>query len=161
MVAAMASGTNSSPPHSYLVLKEGNGRYRRGELVKAEVQSHRYQHHTHYLIPLNWRGSIPDSNLAPLTEEACIILDSISNYDSRYAVYSTPGKLEWGVGLKVGDTVLAQLPGRSGHGPLNGRQEEYSIAIIRWIGPISSGRHSFGVEIKVSNHLRCPALKNQ
>jgi hypothetical protein len=95
--------------------------------------------------------SIPDSDLAPLTEDECRILDAIPTSDVRYAVYSTPGKLEWGVGLKVGDTVLAQLPDRSGRGSSGGGQEEYSTAIIRWIGVVDhDGSHRFGVEIKVS-----------
>ena len=54
-----------------------------------------------------------------------MILDAIPNRAARYAVYST---LEWGVGLKVGDTVLARLPDS------NGGKEEYTTAIIRWIG---------------------------
>jgi hypothetical protein len=80
-----------------------------------------------------------------------MLLDAIPSNDDCYAVYSTPGKLEWGAGLKVGDTVLAQLPDRSGQGSSVGGQEGYSAAIIRWIGEVNEGdHHYFGVEIKVS-----------
>jgi hypothetical protein len=107
--------------------------------------------HTHFIFKLVPQPkSIPDSDLAPLTEDECRILDAIPTSDDRYTVYSTPGKLEWGVGLKVGDTVLAQLPDRSGRGSSGGGQEEYSTAIIRWIGVVSDGWHHYGVEIKVS-----------
>ena len=87
--------------------------------------------------------TVGDSDLVPLTEEECVILDGIPNNAARFAVYSTPGKLEWGVGLKVGDTVLAQLPDS------NGGKEKYTTAIIRWIGKVPLTGHQFGVEIKV------------
>lgn len=77
-----------------------------------------------------------------LTEEECYLLDAIKNNDYRYTVYNTPGKLIWGVGLKVGDNVLAQLPNR----------ENFAAATIRFaqkIGKIGQ-RHIFGVEITVS-----------
>ena len=91
-----------------------------------------------------------DTDLAPLTDEQCLILDTIGSPAARYAVYSTPGKLEWGVGLKVGDTVLARLPDRSGRGSSLGWQEEYTTATIRWTNRDGDSRHSFGVEITVS-----------
>jgi hypothetical protein len=71
-------------------------------------------------------------------------------FDDRYAVYSTLGKLEWGVGLKVGDAVLAQLPGRNECGSSGRKHKEYSTAIIRWIGVVTDGRYHYGVEIQVS-----------
>jgi hypothetical protein len=88
--------------------------------------------------------------LAPLTEDECRILDAIFFSDDRYAVYSTPGKLEWGVGLKVGETVLAQLPGGNECGSFGRKHKEYSTAIIRWIGVVTDGRYHYGVEIQVS-----------
>ena len=77
-----------------------------------------------------------------------MILDAIPNSAARFAEYSTPGKLEWGVGLKVGDTVLARLPDS------NGGKEEFTTAIIRWFGArgiteLFIHEHRFGVEIKV------------
>ncbi len=50
----------------------------------------------------------------------------------RYEVYSTPGKLEWGKSLKVGDNVLARLPEHSTSD--GGQQHQYTTAIIRWCG---------------------------
>ena len=92
--------------------------------------------------------------VAPLTEEECVILDGIGEYDDRYTVYHTPGRLAWGVGLKVGDTVLARLPDRNASGYESSagvQQNQYTTAIIRWTGlHDDSARHKFGVEITVS-----------
>ena len=99
-------------------------------------------YHSHVPSYLRTRVTVGDSDLAPLTEEECVILDALPN-SARFAVYSTPGKLEWGVGLKEGDTVLARLPDS------NGGKEEYTTAIIGWIGEVTCGGHNFGVEIKV------------
>ena len=127
--------------HSYyLVLRDQREGYRRGDLV--EWREGGYVYHTHFLpffLPRN--RTVGDSDLAHLTEEECVILDAISNKAARFAVYSTPVKLEWGVGLKVGDAVLAQLPISGG--------KEYTTAIIRWIGETYMVKHRFGVEIKV------------
>ena len=128
--------------HSYLVLRDQREGYRRGDLVVRRGDGYRY--HSHSLrFPPPPNRTVGDSDLAPLTEEECVILDGLTNRAVRFAVYSTPGKLEWGVGLKVGDTVLARLPDS------HGGKEEYTTAIIRWIGRISLDGHQFGVEIKV------------
>ena len=76
---------------------------------------------------------------------------------AAYTVYSTPGLLTWGVGLKVGDTVLARLPDKSGRGHSAGaQQDQYATAIIRWIGrPTRLSKCQFGVEIVVSTILHC------
>ena len=131
--------------HSYIVLKDQHG-------ALAELLSDgSYQEHTHNSLrrhdPLEIL--IPDSDLAPLDIKQCFILDAVS-IDVRYTVYSTPGLLEWGVGLKVGDTVLAQLPGKRKRGSKGGVQ--YTIAIIWWAGIAWDG-HRFGVEITVSSLL--------
>jgi hypothetical protein len=141
------------------VLRGEPGSYARGDLVEL-LGGGEYQYHSHYFWTLpsqlvEGRGPwlIPDSDVDDLTEKQCMLLDAIPSNDDCYAVYSTPGKLEWGVGLKVGDTVLAQLPDRSGRGSSGGGQEGYSAAIIRWIGEVNGGddqHHYFGVEIKVS-----------
>jgi hypothetical protein len=124
--------------------RSGGGHFR-GDLVV--LKGGYYVSHRHSRLPLLHNPeSIPDSDLAPLTEDECCILDAIPTY-TRYAVYSTPRKLEWGVGLKVGDAVFARLPVRSGRGSCG---EEYSTVIIRWIGMYDDDRHRFGVEIKVS-----------
>ncbi len=56
----------------------------------------------------------------------CYILDAIRFDADRYEVFSTPGKLEWWRSLKVGDPVLARLPGSSG------QQHQYTNAIM-WL----------------------------
>ena len=137
-----------SKKHSYIVLGDQD-RFGRGALVEWRSDG-MYQDHSHHnsLVPLLYTR-IADSDLAPLDEEQCVILDAIYSIDVRYTVYSTPGLLEWGVGLKVGDTVLAQLPDRRRHGG-----DQYTTAIIRWIGmDIWNGQHYFGVEIMVSSLL--------
>ena len=134
------------------MLRDQLGGHRRGDLVVWSEDG--YEYHSHFrrfclrrLPPRN--RTVADSDLAPLTEEECRILDAIPNSGAaRFAVYSTPGKLEWGVGLKVGDTVLARLPDSNA----NGEKEEYTTASIRWIGVTADlfiDTHQFGVEIKV------------
>ena len=140
-------------PHSFIVLKDQReSSCKRGALV-VSVADGKYQEHSHYATDLSdGKTRIDDSDLIPLTEEECILLDAVFTPSSRYAVYTTPGKLEWGAGLKVGDTVLAQLPNKnvrhSSDSNLD-KQKEYATSVIRWISEVGSGRHSFGVEIKV------------
>ncbi len=64
----------------------------------------------------------------------------------------------------MGDTVLAQLPDLSEHGSSDGEQQhQYTTAIIRWCGDISTGSrgrgtiHKFGVEIVVSSYVYIPS----
>ena len=138
-----------STQHSYIVLRhQKNAAWcRRGALVKLGSNG-RYNNHSHYrYLRLIRSTRIADSDLAPLDEEQCVILDAIDSDDVRYTVYSTPGHLEWWMGLKVGDTVLAQLPNSSSGG------DQYTTAIIRWIGMDSWSGHRFGVEITVSSLL--------
>ena len=90
-------------------------------------------------------------DVAPLTEEECKILDGIEDQAIRYTVYRTPGLLTWGVGLKMGDTVLARLPNKSGRRHSAGAQEDqFATTIIRWIGQVDGRVHRFGMEITVS-----------
>ena len=144
-----------STQHSYIVLRHQKAYYRRGELVKLGSDGRHNIHSHRNLLPIRNKIRIADSDLAPLDEEQCVILDGIGSDDVCYTVYSTPGLLEWGVrvGLKVGDTVLAQLPDRSGRGSSGG--DKYTTAIIRWIGVDVWARdgHRFGVEITVSSLL--------
>ena len=140
-----------STQHSYIVLSDQRKMFIRGALVKLRSDG-RHQIHTHSSFASLVRPTrIADSDLAPLDEEQCVILDAIGFDDVRYAVYSTPGLLEWGVGLKVGETVLAQLPNWSGRGTSG--SDQYTTAIIRWIGVDKRDRHRFGVEITVSSLL--------
>ena len=139
-----------STQHSYIVLRHQKESYRRGALVELGSDG-RYNYHSHSMVHVRERNRIADSDLAPLDEEQCVILDAINSVDVCYTVYSTPGLLEWGVGLKVGNTVLAQLPNRSGRGSSGG--DQYTTAIIRWIGMTIYDEHRFGVEITVSSLL--------
>ena len=143
-----------STQHSYIVLRhQKNAAWcRRGILVELRSDG-RHHIHSHVIKQQLCTTKIADSDLAPLDEEQCVILDGIGPDNVRYTVHSTPGLLEWGVGLKVGDTVLAQLPNRSGCGSSGG--DQYTTAIIRWIGIIDTwmGGHNFGVEITVSSLL--------
>ena len=140
-----------STQHSYIVLRHQNERFKRGTLVKLESNGRHYFHSHGPFASLVVHTRIADSDLVPFDEEKCFILDAIGSDDVRYTVYSTPGLLEWGVRLKVGDTVLAQLPNESGRGSSGG--DQYTTAIIRWIGMTSSSRFYFGVEITVSSLL--------
>ena len=162
-----------SEQHSYIVLRDQQDLCGRGTLV-VESRSDgvsEYQCHSHFEHQfLQTQLRISDSDLAPLDKKQCVILDAVS-IDVRYTVYSTPELLEWGVGLKVGDTVLAKLPDRSssrtGSSASGGYQyfkrwiglggssggDQYTTAFIKWIGEDSYGEHRFGVEITVSSLL--------
>ena len=137
--------------HSYIVLRNTQG-FRRGEIVERDSRG-LYNYHGHHLVRISsFPQRLSAQDVAPLTEEECKILDGIGDRATRYTVYSTPGLLAWGVGLKVGDTVLARLPDKSGRGHSAGaQQDQYATAIIRWTGQASiiTG-HKFGVEITVS-----------
>ena len=140
-----------STQHSYIVLRDQTEDFTRGALVKLGSDGRHHLHAHVRFILIHPTITIADSDLAPLDEEKCVILDGIGSDDVRYTVYSTPGLLEWGVGLKVGDTVLAQLPDRSGRGSSGG--DQYTTAIIRWIGMTIYDDYRFGVEITVSSLL--------
>ena len=140
-----------STQHSYIVLRDQQYElFGRGLLVELGSDGKHYPH-SHNNSALDISTRITASDLAPLDEEQCAILDGIHSNDVRYTVYSTPGQLEWGVGLKVGDTVLAQLPDKRGCGSSGG--DKYTTAIIKWIGRDEWDGHRFGVEITVSSLL--------
>jgi hypothetical protein len=139
--------------HSYIVIKN-QAELLRGSLVKLERGEY-YNTHSHVMVCRHRnRVSISSSDLAPLTEIECVILDAVASDSRRYALYSTPGKLKWAAGLRVGDTLLAELPDKSSPGD---GQEEYTTAILKWAGIIDGGWtvHHFGVEITVS----CPSFQ--
>ena len=133
--------------HSYILLKDKDNSCHRGRLLKLRSDGS-YSHHRHsrLALPLGIRCSADE--VAALSEEECVLLDGIDSEADRYTVYSTPGKLKWGCGLKVGDTVLAQLPRRSGRGTSS---RQYITSIIRWCGQTQYGCHIYGVEITVSS----------
>ena len=146
----------SLSPHSYLVLRDHGEGYPQGALVT--LQGNGYRRHSHDLLFISPPIRIAAGDLAGLTEEECLLLDSVYDAAARYAVYSTPGRLQWGVGLQVGDTVLARLPEErrreergSGRGSTQGGGEEYATAIIKWKGMTGYDGQRFGVEIMVSD----------
>ena len=119
--------------------------YSRGALVRL-THNNKYYGHSHLWVREMTHVSI--DKLAPLTSKECALLDAIgpgSSDEERYAVHSTPGRLAWGVGLKVGDTVLARLPGK---------EARYVKAIIKSLGVEENFRRSlFGLEIQVGELL--------
>ena len=88
-----------STQHSYIVLRQQSERFKRGALVELGSDG-RYHHHSHmYRIVLGTNYTrIADSDLAPLNEEQCVILDAFS-FGVRYTVYSTPS---WAAGVGGG-----------------------------------------------------------
>ena len=130
-----------STPHSYILLRDISKNYPRGKLLELNEDGS-YRRHSHHieLFDLEPIRCDNDGDVAPLSEVECDLLDGIGSAADRYEVYNTPGKLEWGKGLKVGDTVLAQLR----------QQHQYMTAIIRWCGIMNWGQYMFGVEIMVS-----------
>ena len=151
---------SSGSPHSYILLRDKSDEYPRGTLLELNHDGS-YEWHSHHryilLEPIRCDGP---SDVAPLSEVECRFLDSIYSAADRYDVYSTPGKLEWGRGLKVGDTVLARLPELSGRGSSHGgQQHQYTTAIIRWCGRVEyifGKPYVFGVEILVSSYVYIP-----
>ena len=92
------------------------------------------------------------SELAPLTEAECDLLEPIDFDDDRYTEYNTPGKLAWGMGLTTNDTVLAKLPPRGG-GSYRG-EGQYATAVIRWSSTVGhKEKKLFGLEIIVSTSV--------
>ena len=137
--------------HSYIVLRDTQV-FSRGTIVERD-SSGRCSYHGHHFKRISFFPTcLSAQDVAPLTEEECVILGGIGGIATRYTVYSTPGLLTWGVGLKVGDTVLARLPDKSGRGHSAGaQQDQYATAIIRWTGQADGYTgHRFGVEITVS-----------
>ena len=101
----------------------------------------------------------PDK-VAELSFEESKFLDAIYDPGQRCTVYQIKGLLAWGASLRVGDTVLAQLPDSSEtiqRGSISRRSTRLSeipgvTAIIRYNGNILTNYgevHRFGVEIEV------------
>ena len=135
--------------HSYIVLRETQG-FSCGDIVARNSSGH-HRYHGHNSRRRSETSNPPrlsTKNMTPLTEEECLILDAIDDLSNRYK--ATSGLLKWGVGLKVGDTVLARLPDKSGRGYSAGaQQDQYATAIIRWTGLVEGRGYRFGVEIMV------------
>ncbi len=145
-------------PHSYILLREISEEFPRGTLLQLKEDGSYEEHsHTAHIYHVNQPETIRcdnDGDVAPLSGVECCLLDGISSEDDRYDIYSTPGKLEWGRSLKVGDTVLARLPGLRRCGSSDGgQQHHYTTAIIRWCGRMRGEGYKFGVEIVVSSYI--------
>ena len=129
-----------SYPHGSLLRSLGGGKYRKYE-PKTE--------HSEEIF------CTPDE-VAELSAGEFEILDGIYSPEQRCTVYHTKGMLAWGTSLRVGDTVLAQLPDSSGTMRRNSisRSEIPGVtAIIRYIGRVMAlygNVYRFGVEITVS-----------
>ena len=143
----------SESPHSYLVLKE-NLIFPKGSLV--EFKSGSYCYHSHiWIYPHLDELDFKHQEVAPLTEKECVLLDAIGvaaeDDATRFTIYSTPGKLAWGMGLRVGNPVLARLPEKRAAAREN-LEELYANAVVRSIGVEERNceRALFGVEITVS-----------
>ncbi len=124
-----------------ILLRDKSEYYHRGSLLELNEDGS-YIEHTHRpRFYTKARTSTircdNDGDVAPLSEVECYLLDGIDSAADRYEVYTTPGKLEWGRSLKVGDNVLAQLTGLRRHGSSDGEQQhQYTTAIIGWCGKI-------------------------
>ncbi len=131
--------------HCDILLRNIFKNYPRGTLLELNNKDGSYKEHTHNGLPLPRTIRCDnDGDVAPLSEVECSLLDAIYIAADRYDAYSTPGKMEWGRSLKVGDTVLARLSEHSA----SGQQHQYTTAIIRWCGRMNY-RYQFGVEITV------------
>ncbi len=152
-----------STPYCYILLRNKSRHYPRGKLLELNEDGS-YREHSHatrctLIEPIRCDN---DGDVAPLSEVECDLLDGIGPAADCYEVYNTPGRLEWGRSLKVGDNVLARLPGLSEHGFTDGEQQhQYTTAIIRWCGKIEEKywgmRYKFGVEIMVSSYVYIPS----
>lgn len=85
-----------------------------------------------------------DYDIAPLSDKEFLILEAIPSQLTRYEVFLSGHKLEWGCGLKRGDTVYVSIPGPTVIA--NPR----AAAVIRYVGglPPDPGL-MFGIEITV------------
>ena len=141
----------------YLLLKDKSKEYPHGILLEpfegGEGKYCKYNEFCEQTI------SCTSSEVVQLSPTECRLLDAIYSPADRCTEYFCPGKLPWGVSLKVGDTVLAQLPDpdirgrRESIGRLGEKYEmQYATAVIRWSGVVQDvygDIHRFGVEIMV------------
>ena len=132
--------------HSYILLKDKGEGHPCGQLVQLGWDNN-YITHSHSNRESSTEiVSASSDEVAALTEEECRILDAINSDSDRYTVYSTPGKLTWGLGLKVGDTVMAKLPPRGWRD-----SQDYTTAVIRCCDGVGKWeKYLFGIEITVS-----------
>ena len=135
--------------HSCILLKDGD-RLRRGTLLQL-LHDDSYCCHTHTSNAALSTIRCSTNDVAALSKEECVVLDGIGSAANRYTFYSTPGKLKWGSGLKVGDTVLVRVSVMNKQCSSTATQYKLAVAIIRWCGQTDIFGHRFGVEITVSS----------
>ena len=140
-----APGEMASKSSKYsILLKDKAPGFPPGRIVKLESDGRYSPQSSIWKMPyVEQPISLLSDEITPLTTEEYHILDSVPHAVDRFAVYSTPGKLAWGLGLQLGDVVLARLPELNDH---------LVAAIIRWCGDIKSAL-MFGIEIVVSGLL--------
>ena len=142
----------------YLLLVSKSRSYPHGSLLRSlgEGKYCKYESKDEQSVEI---CCTPDK-VAELSFEESKLLDAIFSPEQRCTVYQIKGLLAWGASLRVGDSVLAQLPDSSGtirRGSISRRSSQLSeipgvTAIIRYIGNISTNYadvHRFGVEIEV------------
>ena len=77
-----------------------------GTLLRLK-EGEKYEEHSHSTILQAKPVGISSKKVAPLTEKECLLLDAIASPEVRYNVHTSPGLLEWAVGLKEGDRDCA------------------------------------------------------
>ena len=115
-----------SKSHSFIESLCG---YPRGTLLRLK-EGEKYEEHSHSTILQAKPVGISSKKVAPLTEKECLLLDAIASPEVRYNVHTSPGLLEWAVGLKEGETVLARLSKHSS----DNQDCLYVTVVIRWVG---------------------------
>ena len=91
-----------------------------------------------------------EEDVSPLSDYDHLLLAGIQNPETRYHIFITPNKLEWGAQLKVDDRVLVSIPD-----PIAAKSgtTRKTSAMIQYVGPVESlPGLTFGVEILDPHH---------
>ena len=141
-------------PFCYMLLKK-DSIYTRGTLLVRDEESaenYRKLNNARHTAVVSFKSN----EIMPVSREEYELLGSIDSPDECYSTYFTPGKLAWGLALKVGDCVHVRLPDRKKRSDSNTSLHlnfpRYCAAVVRWIGEASEPYrdiHRFGVEIMV------------
>lgn len=106
--------------------------------------------------PATFYEDARDQNLAPLTPNEYDVLVGVKASLARYRIFVND-LLDWGIGLKVGDKVLVEVPLNEGASPSEICPKVY--AEIKYVGPVKTlPGITFGVEIKVTTNYYCNTL---
>ena len=147
-----------SQAYCYMLLKDKSLFHPHGSLLaleEADVGKYR-------ILEENSPAVLCTSNeVVPVSYEQYGLLKAIDSPAECYSTYFTPGKLAWGLALKMGDSVHVRLPDKKKRcgsmTTLHRNRPQYCAAVVRWIGEVCEPYrdiHRFGVEITVSNNLR-------